>query len=64
MYFLGIFETFQREQVFFFAQVFALPSVLKLSFLLVVLAANFGDVVELFIVVYLFSFRESGRLFA
>ncbi len=47
-----------------FAQVFALPSVLKFSFLFVVLIASFGNVVELFIVVYLFSLRKSGRLFA
>jgi len=49
---------------FVFAQVFALKSVLKLSFILVVLIANFGDVAKLFIVIYLFFLRKSGRLFA
>jgi hypothetical protein len=48
----------------FFAQVFALQSALKLSFLLVVLTTNFGDATKLFIVIYLFSLKESGRLFA
>ncbi len=49
---------------FVFAQVFALPSVLKLSFLLAILITSFGNVIKLFIVVFLFSLRESGRLFA
>jgi len=43
---------------FIFAQVFALQSVLKLSFLLVVLINIFGDVIELFIVIYLFFFKK------
>jgi hypothetical protein len=48
---------------FVFAQVFAMQNVLTLSFLLVVLTTNFGNVVELFIIIYLFFLRESGRLF-
>jgi hypothetical protein len=49
---------------FVFAQVFVLQSVLKLYFLLAILIVRFGDVIELFIVIYLFLLRESGRLFA
>jgi hypothetical protein len=40
-------------------QVFALQSVLKLFFL-VILIAIFWDVVELFVVFYLYFLRESG----
>jgi hypothetical protein len=46
------------------AQDFALQSVLKLSFLLVVLTISFGDAAKLFIVVYVFSLKKSDRLFA
>jgi hypothetical protein len=49
---------------FIFAQVFVLQSVLKLFLLSIVLIANFGDVAKLFVAIYLFSFRRSGRLFA
>ncbi len=49
---------------FIFAQVFALQNALKFSFLLVVLIDIFGDAIELFIVIYLFFLKESGRLFA
>ncbi len=49
---------------FVFVQVFVLQSVLKLSFLLVVFIANFGDVIELFIIIYLFSLKESGKLYS
>jgi hypothetical protein len=48
---------------FVFAQVFVLQNVLKLFFLLV-LIANFGNATKLFIVIYLFLKKESGRLFA
>jgi hypothetical protein len=48
---------------FVFVEVFALQSVLKLSFLLVVLIVNFGNDTKLFIVIYLFFLKESGRLF-
>jgi hypothetical protein len=47
-----------------FAQVLALQNVLKWLFPLVVVIASFGDVAKNFIVIYLFSLRESGRLFA
>ncbi len=33
-------------------------------FLLVVLTATFGNVVELFMVIYLYFLRKNGRLFA
>jgi hypothetical protein len=46
---------------FVVVEVFALQCALKLSFLLV-LTANFGDVIKLFIVTY-FLKRKSGRLF-
>jgi hypothetical protein len=49
---------------FIFAQVFALQSVLKLFLLPIVLITNIGDVAKLFVVVYLFFLRRSGRLFA
>ncbi len=49
---------------FVFAQVFVLQSVVKLYFLLVVLIVNFGDVIKLFIVIYLIFKSKSGRLFA
>lgn len=49
---------------FVFYQVFILQSVLKLSFLLIILTTNFGNVEELFIVIYLFFFKKSGRIFA
>jgi len=49
---------------FVFAQVFVLQSALKLSLLLGVLTANFGDATKLFIVIYSFSLKESFRLFA
>jgi hypothetical protein len=48
---------------FVFAQVFVLQNVLKLFFLLV-LITNFGNATKLFIVIYLFFLKESGRLFA
>jgi hypothetical protein len=50
---------------YFFAQVLALQNGLKLSFALVV-TANVGDVVALFIVIYflVFSSRKNGKLFA
>jgi hypothetical protein len=49
---------------FVFAQVFALQSALKFSFLLIVLTANFGDATKLFIIIYLFFLKECDRLFA
>jgi hypothetical protein len=49
---------------FVFAQVFALQIALKFSSLLVVVTTNFGDATKLLIVIYLFSLKESGRLFA
>ncbi len=50
-----------NEMSFVVVEVFALQCALKLSFLLV-LTANFGDVIKLFIVTY-FLKRKSGRLF-
>jgi hypothetical protein len=48
---------FSHNVNYLFAQVFALQSGLKLSFALVV-TTNVGDVVTLFIVIYLFSLQE------
>jgi hypothetical protein len=53
--------SFSHKLNYFFAQVLALQNGLKLSFALVI--ANVGDVVALFIVIYLFS-RKNGKLFA
>ncbi len=47
-----------------FAKVLGLQNVLMWLFPLVVVTTSFGDVAELFIVIYLFSLKESGRLFA
>jgi hypothetical protein len=47
-----------------FAEVLALQSVLQLFVLLDVVTASFGDAIKLFIVIFLFSLKESGRLFA
>jgi hypothetical protein len=63
MYF-GIFGIFLHEVNYVFAQVLVLQSVLAWLFPLVVVTVSFGDVTTLFIVIYLFSLRESGRLFA
>ncbi len=53
-----------NEMSFVFAQVFALQSALKFSFLLIDLIANFGDATKLFIIIYLFFLKECDRLFA
>jgi hypothetical protein len=53
-----------NEVNFVFVQIFALQSVLKLFFLLVVLNTNCGNATKLFIIIYLFFLKESGRLFA
>jgi hypothetical protein len=47
-----------------FALVLVLQSVLTWLFSLVFVITSFGDVVELFIFIYLFSLKESGKLFA
>jgi hypothetical protein len=47
-----------NEVSFVFAQVFALKSVLKLSFLLVVLITSFGDVAKMFIVLFTYFSYE------
>ncbi len=47
-----------------FAQVLALQSVLKLFFPLAIVTTSFGNAVELFIDIYLFFLKGSGRLFA
>jgi len=47
-----------------FAQVLVLKNVLIWLFPFVVVTTSFGDVAKLFIVIYLFSLKESGRLFA
>jgi hypothetical protein len=49
---------------FVLLKLFDLQRVLKLSFPLANMIASFEDALELFIVIYLFSLRESGRLFA
>jgi hypothetical protein len=49
--------SFSHKVNYLFVQVLALQSGLKLSFALVV-TANVGDVVALFIVIYLFSLQE------
>jgi hypothetical protein len=46
-----------------FAQVLVLQNVLTWLFPLVVII-SFGDVAKLIIIIYLFSLKESGRLFA
>ncbi len=56
--------SFSNEVSFVSTQVFALQSVLKLFFLLVILIAIFPNVVELFVVFYLYFLRESGMPFA
>jgi hypothetical protein len=48
----------------FLLKFFALQNVLKFFFPLANLTTWFEDVTKLFIVIYLFSLRESGRLFA
>jgi hypothetical protein len=47
-----------------FVEVLALQSVLKLFFPLAVVITSFGDTIKLFIVIFLFSLRKSGRIFA
>jgi hypothetical protein len=56
--------SFPHEVNYVVAQVLVLQSVLKWLFPLVVVIASFGDATKLFIVIYLFSLRENGRLFA
>jgi len=57
------FWNFSHKVNYVFVEVLALQSVLKLFFPLLVVIASFGDAVKLFIIIFLFSLRESGRLF-
>jgi hypothetical protein len=54
------FWSFPHEVSYVFVQVLALQSVLKLFFPLAIVTVGFGDVVEYFIIIYLFSLRGSG----
>jgi len=56
--------SFFHEVSYDFVQVLALQSVLKWLFPLVVMTASFGNVAKLFIIINLFSLKESGKLFA
>jgi hypothetical protein len=56
--------SFWHEVNYDFAQVLALQSVLKLFFPLAIVTTSFGNAVELFIDIYLFFLKGSGRLFA
>ncbi len=58
------FWKFLHEVNYVFALVLVLQSVLTWLFSLVFVITSFGDVVELFIFIYLFSLKESGKLFA
>jgi hypothetical protein len=61
--FILAFWNFSHKVNYVFVEVLALQSVLKLFFPLLVVIASFGDAVKLFIIIFLFSLRESGRLF-
>jgi len=56
--------SFSHEMRYVYVDVLALQNVLKLFFPLVIVTTSFGYAAKLFTVIYLFSLKGSGWLFA